>query len=135
MSSVVRKMTAQNYIKQSKSKLRLVRFSPEQVKLNLEKAQRKYYDLVKDSIEIESHAHLSDELNDCVRGLGEVALVYSLQQRGHLATEFEMVKAVEKTKEELDDFLKRFLESTSGIIFSTIPECVIDTDTEPLFVE
>lgn len=135
MSSVVRKMTAQNYIKQSKSKLRLVRFSPEQVKMNLEKAQRKYYDLVKDSIEIQTHTQLSDELNDCVRCIGEVALVYNLQQRGHLATEFEMVKAVEKTKAELDDFLNRFLDSTSSIISSLPSECVIDTDTEPLFVE
>ena len=68
-----------------------------------------------------------------VRGLGEVALVYSLQQRGHLATEFEMVKAVEKTKAELEDFLTRFLTSTSSIIAPLPSECSFDTETEPLF--
>ncbi len=133
MSTVVRKMTAQHYIRQSRAKVKLVRFTPEQVRMNLEKAQQKYYHLVKDSIEIETHAHLSDELNDCVRGLGEVALVYSLQQRGHLATEFEMVKAVEKTKAELEDFLTRFLTSTSSIIAPLPSECSFDTETEPLF--
>jgi hypothetical protein len=46
-----------------------------------------------------------------------------------------MVKAIEKTKQELDDFLKRFLETTSGIIFQAIPECGIDADTEPLFLK
>lgn len=133
MSTVQKKMTAAAYRRQAAAKLTLVHSTPEQIRMNLEKAAQRYSDIVKDSIEIQSHVHLSDELNDCVRCIGEVALVYNLQQKGHLATEFEMVKAVEKTKAELDQFLNRFLESTSAIISSALPDFPIDNDTEPLF--
>lgn len=133
--STVQQMTAPQYRRHRLSKMRLVKIDPKQVRLRLDEVQQKYAHDIKETIEILQHDRIADELNDCTVALGEMALLYQLRQRGHFATESDMVRAVAKLKAEADDFLLRFLSQSCFISDDTRPTLTHDTMTHDLFPE